>query len=252
MLQSKLFDPRFRSRKEISALVRRRAEIFFVQQVYNRIIRLSPRSEDAYSTHLPVLCAIAGIIQPTRIIEFGSGLISTTTFLDRNIFPKLTSLLSFENSRDWYGTVASQIGDDARLQYRFVDGSMGDAVSSDDVSTADLIFIDDEDSLPPPLLRRADTIAAVAARRPAGIPIVIHDIELRHLHRSAMSFDHVFRFDALHPQTGVAWNGRWELADRLPTINRVIRKYSATMPHRCVEQWSTVFCEVLKPAQPPS
>lgn len=248
MILWKLLNPLPWPSERVKALIRERVGPFYYQRVYKRMIRLAPRSQDPYSTHLPILCALAAIVQPTRIVEYGSGLISTTTFLNRTIFPKVISLLSFENNREWYDNVASQIGHDTRLQFRLVDSSMKDAVSKNELTGAELVFVDDEDSSG----RRADTIAAISLLRLSGIPIVIHDIELPRLRRRAGGFDHVFRFDGLHPQTGVAWNGSWDLAHRLPAINRLIRMYSTTVPQRCVEQWSAVFYEALRLVRPPS
>lgn len=245
---SKLFDPLPWSRKRVTAPLRERAEFFCVRHFYNRMIRLAPRSLDPYSTHLPILCSMAAIIQPTRVVEYGSGLISTTTFLNRTIFPRLTSLLSFENDREWYERVAGHIGDDPRLQLRLVEGTMKDAVARFDLDAADLVFVDDYDSVPLP--GRADTIAALAALRPTRIPVVIHDLELWRFRRSAGRFEHVFRFDALNPQTGVVWNGSWDLADCLPAINRFIKKHSGIEPMSDVEQWTMVFRDARKLVRP--
>src|ERR1700691_3025426 len=83
-----------RGRRLMRAL-RERAECFYVQRVYNRIIRLAPRSQQPYSTHVPVLAAMGIIAQPVRVLEYGSGLISTPAFLNRAAFPKLKHLASF-------------------------------------------------------------------------------------------------------------------------------------------------------------
>lgn len=238
---SKLFDPLFESKKRVRAPLRERAEFFWVRHFYNRVIRLAPRSLDPYSTHLPILCGLSAIVQPSRVVEYGSGLVSTPTFLNRTIFPVLTSLLSFENNREWFQRVAGQIGHDPRLEYRPVDGPMKAAVSKDDLTGAELVFVDDFDSLLPPHPRRSDTIAAIAALRPVGIPVVIHDIELRHLRRSARLFDHLFRFDALNPQTAVVWNDRWDQANQLPAISRLIRRYCGAVPCDAIEKWAHIL-----------
>lgn len=234
---SKLFDPSYLSRERVRGFLRERV----VRKSYNLSIGLVPRSPDPYSTHLPILCAVAAFVQPTRVVEYGSGMISTITFLNRAVFPKLTALVSLENNREWYETMGTHSGVDPRLRLRFVDGPMRDAVSKDDLNGAEVVFVDDDDSTPPHLPRRSDTIVAIAALRPSGIPIVIHDIECWHLRHSAARFDHFFRFDALHPQTGVVWNDRWEGEDRLPAINRLVRQFCKTVSSRDLQQWVHIF-----------
>jgi hypothetical protein len=184
------------------------------------------------------------IAQPVRVLEYGSGLISTPAFLNRAAFPKLKHLASFENSREWHENVTSSIRDDARAQLRLTEGPMKDAVARDELAAADLVFVDDSDEL-----GRAQTIMAIADSRPFGIPVVIHDLELRHIRRSADLFDHVFRFDAFHPQTGVAWNGRWRPASVLPLVNRLIRQCSLTVPSNDLERWAHIFSEITELSQ---
>ncbi len=238
---SELFNPLSGSSKRLRAHLRERVGVFYVENIYKHMIRLAPRSLDDYSTHLPVLCALATLIRPTRIVEYGSGLISTATFLNRTIFTELNSLLSFENNSEWHEKVANQIGHDRRLQLRVVDGPMMGVVSDHDIFGADLVFVDDQDSFQPSVPRRSDTIAAIAAIRPSRIPIVIHDIEVWHLHRSAGRFDHMFRFDGLHPQTGVAWNDRWGGAAQLPALNRLIRRFCKKVSSRDLAEWALIL-----------
>jgi hypothetical protein len=207
-----------------------------IRRVYNRIIRLAPRSQHPYSTHLPVLAAMGIIVQPVQVLEYGSGLISTPAFLNRAIFPSLKHIASFENNREWHENVTGRIGGDARAQLWLTEGPMKDAVARDDLASADLVFVDDSDAL-----GRAQTIAAIADSRPLGIPIVIHDMELLQIRRSAALFDHVFCFNAFHPQTGVAWNGHWRPARALPLLNRLIRQGSLTVPCDDVEGWVRAF-----------
>jgi hypothetical protein len=223
-------------RAHVGAPLRERAKFFLRRHVYHRAIRLKKRSDDAYSTHLPILCALGANSQSKRVIEYGSGLISTPTFLNRSAFPRLESLLSFENDSSWYAAVVESIGYDARLELRLAEGPMKDAVAASDLVGSRLVFVDDSGEI-----GRAETIIAIAASRPIGIPIVIHDIEQWRLFQAAKRFDHMFRFDALSPQTGVAWNGHWDLAELLPRMNRRIQRHSEKISARSVEEWASIF-----------
>jgi hypothetical protein len=220
----------------VGAPLRERARFFLRRHVYYRAIRLKKRSEDAYSTHLPILCALGANILPKRVVEYGSGLISTPAFLNLSVFPRLESLLSFENDSSWYAAVVESIGYDARLELRLAEGPMKNAVAPSDLAGCGLVFVDDSDEI-----GRAETITAIAACRPVGVPIVIHDIEQWHLFQAAMRFDHMFRFDALSPQTGVVWNGHWDLAELLPRMNRRIQRHSEKISTRNTEEWAAIF-----------
>jgi hypothetical protein len=220
----------------VGPTLRERAKFFCRRNVYNRIIGLRPRSDEPYSTHLPILCALGASVQPKRIVEYGSGLNSTPAFLDRSLFPRLESLLSFENSRSWYEAVAESTRNDARMQLRLVEGAMKHAVAINDLEGCSLVFVDDSDEF-----GRADTIKAIAACRPVEVPIVIHDLELKHILDGAKRFEHMFRFDALSPQTGVAWNGSWDVAKSLPRMNRLIKQLRGKVASSDAEQWGRFF-----------
>jgi hypothetical protein len=226
------------SRRGLMRAMRERLWSFYIGRFNNRVIHLAPRSDQPYSTHLPILAALGIITQPKRVLEYGSGLISTPAFLNRAVFPKLKHLASFENSREWHERVSSCIGDDPRIELRLSDGPIKDAVMPADLSAVDLVFVDDSDEL-----GRAQTIAAIAGFVPQGIPVVIHDLELWHIRRSAGLFDHVFRFDGFNPQTGVAWNGRWQTANVLPLANRLVRRFSLAVPCNDLERWAQVFSD---------
>ena len=221
----------------MGAPLRERAKFFFRRNVYNRMIGLRPRSDEPYCTHLPILCALVTTIEVRRVVEYGSGLISTPAFLDRSVFPRLESLLSFESDPSWYASVAESLGNDTRLQLRLTEGPIKAAVRNRDIAGADLIFVDDSDELG----RRADTVTAIAACKPLAVPVVIHDIEQWHLFRAARRFEHMFRFDVLHPQTGVVWNGNWSQAELLPQINRLMKQHSGNVLGGDAKQWTLIF-----------
>jgi hypothetical protein len=220
----------------VRAPLRERAKFFLRRHVYYRAIRLKERSDDAYSTHLPILCAMGANILPKRVVEYGSGLISTSAFLNRSVFPGLESLLSFENDSSWYAAVVGSVGYDGRLELRLAEGAMKSTVAPCDLAGCGLVFVDDSNDI-----GRAETITAIAACRPRGIPIVIHDIEQWRLFQAARRFDHRFRFDALSPQTGVVWNGHWDLAELLPRMNQRIQRHSEKISARNAEEWASIF-----------
>jgi hypothetical protein len=214
-----------------------------VKQLYQFSIRLAPRSSNPYASHLPILCAVGAIVEPERIVEFGSGLVSTRGFQNHVAFPKLVSLLSFENDPKWHQSVAEQVGNDNRIALRLTDGPIEEVVARLDFASTDLIFVDDSQTHE----GRASTITKLAARRLQGLPIVIHDLDLWKIRRSAHRFDHVFCMDALNPQTGVVWNGNWAGEKALASINRLVKDHSQSIPANDPAQWARLFrtCEEL-------
>src|SRR5579859_3848467 len=74
-----------------------------------------PRSAKPYTTHLPALLALRFLRPIRRVLELGAGEHSTLAFLDRECFPELETLLSFEQDPQWAERVKTLAGSDARL-----------------------------------------------------------------------------------------------------------------------------------------
>src|SRR5215213_4818969 len=104
---------------------------------------LPPRAENDYATHVPILIGLAGIRRVERVLELGCGNYSTKTFLNRSAFPHLKTLQSFENDDAWANTIRTDVAHDSRCSITSVTGAMADAVSTLDLESFDLIFIDD-------------------------------------------------------------------------------------------------------------
>jgi hypothetical protein len=206
-------------------------------QLFQRTIRLSPRAPIPYATHLPLLCAMGAVAAPARVVEFGSGLISTCGFQNRVAFPEMASLDSFENDADWYPRVAERVGDDNRVKLSLIDAPMKEIVQRVDFTSADLIFVDDSKNHE----QRVSTILELAKCRLRGIPIVVHDFENWRIRLSARRFDHAFCANALNPQTGIVWNGEWAGAKALRSINALIKEHSGSIATDDSTGWARIF-----------
>jgi hypothetical protein len=179
------------------------------------------RAENPYATHLPVLLALARLLDVKRVLEFGCGDFSTGTFLDRRAFPKLERLESYENDAEWAKRVRDAAQDDPRLDLRVTRGAIADAAKAAAIEDFDLILVDD--SIEAPL--RIATLTTVAQRRPMRAAVVVHDFELPFYREPTGAFRHRFRFTPLNPNTGVAWNhDRLREAD-LKRLVSVVRKH---------------------------
>ena len=173
------------------------------RSLYERSIRLVPRCDLPYATHLPVLALAMAVWRPARIVEFGTGGYSTHAFLDRDLFPWVESLVSFEDNREWFEITEGTLGADPRFQVRWVEGPIQQAAIAENLAGADLIFLDDS-----ALGReRARTIRAVAAACGERPLIVIHDYEVRPIRAAARWFGRRVGIAAWNPQCCLAWNG---------------------------------------------
>jgi hypothetical protein len=56
---------------------------------------------DIGSTHIPVLVSLGRTREIRSVLELGAGMYSTPLFLNRNVFPHLESLVSFEDNPEW-------------------------------------------------------------------------------------------------------------------------------------------------------
>ncbi len=184
------------------------------------ILDIPPRAANPYLTHLPILLTAAQWRPLTAVLEFGSGEISTQTFLDRTCFPELVRLESYENDPQWAQCIKNHVGDDTRLHLHMVQGEMASAVNEVDLEAFDLIFIDDSTTAQ----LRSATIRAVATKQPQRAIVVIHDFECLAYRRAAHLFRHSFRFVGQNPNTGVAWNGNQLSRSQLQSLDRRLRR----------------------------
>src|ERR1700752_5425053 len=103
----------------------------------------APRAKNDYATHVPVLIGLSKIGPIKSVLELGSGKYSTLTFLNREVFPDLEVLDSFETDPDWAERVRELVKLDKRATMHVVDGPMVEAVGRIDLDVYDLVFVDD-------------------------------------------------------------------------------------------------------------
>jgi len=70
----------------------------------------------AYGTHVPVLKYLASHFKIENVLEFGCGVFSTITFLDKASFPDLKSLVSLESDAFWIDNILRMVGKDPRVK----------------------------------------------------------------------------------------------------------------------------------------
>jgi predicted O-methyltransferase YrrM len=188
-----------------------------------------PRSTVPAATNMPVLISIGRTLRIRRVVEFGAGLYSTLTFLDRSAFPLLERIVSFETDPEWLDRVLAASLSDPRLELRLIDREVAKTAASYDFTDSDLVFIDNG----PDWQARVATIETVVRRHQRPAVIVIHDFEQPVYVNAADPMPRRFVFDAFVPYTGVLWHGDLiptNLARHFRVINREINKNLATRP----------------------
>ena len=71
-----------------------------------------------HASHLPVLIGIGMKSRIRRVLEIGSGPYSTPLFLNLEVFPDLTELVSVEPNAEWAQKARSYGRRDSRINHR--------------------------------------------------------------------------------------------------------------------------------------
>lgn len=177
---------------------------------FTRQLRITMRrgKDEKYSSHQPLLISVARVMEIRRVVEFGSGLFSTTLFLDTNHFPHLQSLLSFEDNPEWFAKIVAEIVPQEIMYkthlYKSADGnekcrmcccSEKDALLLSAECKADLVFVDGTS----PKWRNS---TAIHAKKIAPL-VVMHDAENRRYSEAINAFKYRFLYKKRIPYTAL-------------------------------------------------
>ncbi len=211
-----------------------------VRRVPRRIINALSKpveiSENPYATHLPVLIGLSWMLNVRRVLEFGCGSYSTATFLNREIFPQVVWVQSFDNDAEWLNKIAAT-NKDSRLHLSFVDGAMSKVVSEINFTDFDLLFVDDSLTV----AERAQTISMISNNYSPSNVVLIHDYEVKEYQKAARVFRHRFGFDAFNPQTGVMWGNHSLDKRKLKKLNAILKLYSRKIPPDDLNRWLEIL-----------
>jgi predicted O-methyltransferase YrrM len=206
---------------------------------------MSLRVQKPYTTHMPVLAALPRLTRVERVLELGCGDFSTLTFLDRDMYPDLQRIHSWEDDREWMERVQSVVGDDPRISMEYIE-DWETSLRARDMSEYDLIFVDNGRQFH----ERAATIRTVMERAVPRNIVVIHDFEFTTYRLAAQPSPHRYAFSVFFPHTGVAWQGDRLDRRRLQQISRIIQENAQTVLPDQVEIWAKLFEGVALPDAP--
>jgi hypothetical protein len=199
--------------------------------------RLAKRHPNPYATHLPVLIGLSRLFRVERVVEFGSGENSTLIFLNKQIFPHVMFLQSFENDVKWLDAISSKTATDPRIQMHAVDRDMYCAAAESNIENYDLVFIDDSFSIE----QRSKTIHAVALQHPKQGIVLVHDSEVIAYQNAAQLFKNRFYFTGFNPNTGLFWNEKSIKRRSLSQLNSLIRANATQIDPGDVLAWRALF-----------
>jgi hypothetical protein len=188
------------------------------------------------ASHVPVLSLLPKLYEIKRVLEFGSGEMSTALFLDKVIYPDLQELVSIEEDPEWMVKTSTMVCGEKRIKL------LSSAPAY--LYGYDLIFIDGPQSA----ARRIKTIKYVMWQPNQTLlpcPIVIHDIEYKPYKEQLNKkyYDHAFTF-CKSPMTGV-YSSKPLSKPVLKRANRVMSKHFAYLQENW-GGWKTVWDVVLK------
>lgn len=159
---------------------------------------------DPGATHLHLLAAIAGFRGGIkRILELGPGLFSTPAFLNRDVFPQVTRVLSIEHYQPWADMVLAACVD-SRLDCVVKPEPFEPYLATLALDEFDLIFVDNSNEIDV----RAATVGFLsrAVTRPL---VVIHDFQQPAYQEAAKGFPNRIIDISKTPHTGLVWKGEF-------------------------------------------
>lgn len=194
--------------------------------------------DEPYSTHIPVIIGVSNLIETKSVLELGSGIYSTGTFLNEQVFPDVEKLVSYEDDEIWAKEIMDTFSKDRRLQLNFVKYPIYKILENVDIEPFDLILVDDSRTVS----ERTRTITELCSKKQSDSILLIHDFEIEEYRKAAKSFKHYFTFSLFTPCTGVLWNKNLKNKD-LFRIFKLIEKNKNDLKTTDIEGWLRVFNE---------
>ena len=208
-----------------------------VKRVKQRLFGPTTRAKNDYATHLPILVGLARSATVRSVLELGCGQYSTLTFLNRDVFPDLEFLDSYETDPLWAATIKASTDTDSRLTLKLVDGPMAESLAQTNLEAYDLILVDDSGNSD----ERTKTIKTLVERRPRRPIVVLHDFEVPAYANVARSFRHRYSFRVFNPETGVVWENQPRKRKAFKEIGTVLKQHAGKLQPDDVPGWVEVF-----------
>lgn len=158
-------------------------------------------------SHIPLLRSIGTKFPIRTVIEFGTGMFSLKTFLDKEYFPLLENIYSYETSNLWIEYMKS-LFDDQRWTIESIKGVKGVNYPC----PVDLVFVDGVDDQRISVLNDLKHLSSI---------FVLHDSEIELFEKPQATFK--YRFEYVPPEfrhtsilsdsvdvSKVKWDVKWD------------------------------------------
>jgi hypothetical protein len=143
-----------------------------------------------YGSHVPALVSLANAFRIEYVVEYGSGRYSTPTFLNKNLFPDVVKVDSYEDDSTW-GVDTVRRNPDDRLSMHL--GSLASMTKSLHMD-ADLVMVDTSEDNSEDPARWFDTrIALIEAYKDFQGLLVVHDSNFRQIRPTLEKLPFKFR-----------------------------------------------------------
>lgn len=138
---------------------------------------------DTYASHLPILRSLSKHFNVRKVLELGAGHYSTPAFLDRNYFPDLYALHSYETDRGWYESLSTAFGKDKRLMLIHTTTPLHEILAQSYWAGYDVIFVDNGSKVS----ERVLVLETLNEVQPSSV-VVVHDYNVREYQHSTRDF----------------------------------------------------------------
>jgi hypothetical protein len=213
---------------------------YYVRRALNlSVAHYHPLAAVPASSHLPMLIGLGRVLQIRQVLEFGAGHFSTLCFLNRDMFPDLQRVQSFETDPEWKQRIEAQANGDHRLTITLIDPDVARVAAGCDFNSFDLVFIDNG----PSREARAATIKEVVAHANDCKLVIIHDFENAIYQQAAKGALSCFCFDAFNPYTGILWNERQlgsELRSTFRQMNKAVKQHAKVTKPDDTDRWRQI------------
>lgn len=179
---------------------------------------------------MPILTGLGANTEIFRVLELGSGMNSTPLFLNRNVFPNLIELVSFEDDPEWFNKMVDSTEDDRVNFIKDIPENM---------KRFDLVLVDNSQCD-----RR---IAAIKQVRDLAkkATVVVHDSEVPSYMWEIRKFLCSYNAAAYDPNTAIAWDTPSDLLSKILPMMDVIFKNADRLSPNDTVGWLSVFLEAI-------
>ena len=197
--------------------------------------KLMKLNKNPTATHAPVLIGLAENFIINKVLELGSGNISTSIFLNSSIYKNLVNLTTYENNKVWYNYIKKKHKKNSKWNFVYSNLEIFAALKkADEINKSyDLVFVDDSNT---------SNLRSLTIKHTVNIKntfFIVHDYENNAYKEELKDFKNIFIVDSLTPQTAILYNGNEKI--KIEKLLDTIKYYSKKIEVDDYKNWKKVF-----------